>query len=365
MTHFFTQVSQELRQDGDICLATIVKQIGSAPRALGTRFLVRVDGSIAGTIGGGRLEADVIQEAKEALAADESRLIQFRLKGSEVAETDMLCGGDVDIYLEPVRAQDSKAKEIMDAAARVAARGGRALMVTPLTPGPLPDLEGQKLLLIEGKKPLGRIAPAPGLAKELAANLSELVQGGQTRLWTQPLAQGGQLDFLLQPIVSNPLVYLFGGGHISLHLARLIKMVDFNLVVIDDRQEFANAQRFPEADEIWVRDFQGVLDNVELGSDDYVVIVTRGHIFDKEVLAQALIKKPEYIGMIGSRRKRSLIYQALEDEGFSRAQLERVHSPIGLAIGAETPEEIAVSVVAELIAERARLHPHIKASPKV
>jgi xanthine dehydrogenase accessory factor len=161
------------------------------------------------------------------------------------------------------------------------------------------------------------------------------------------------------------MVYLFGGGHISLHLARLIKMVDFNLVVIDDRQEFANAQRFPEADEIWVRDFQEVLNNLELGSDDYVVIVTRGHIFDKEILAQVLTKKPDYIGMIGSRRKRSLIYQALEDEGFSRAQLEGVHSPIGLAIGAETPEEIAVSVVAELIAERARLHPHVKASPKV
>ncbi|MGD9124106.1 MAG: XdhC family protein, partial [Desulfarculaceae bacterium] len=158
MTHFFTQVSQELRQDGDICLATIVKQIGSAPRALGTRFLVRDDSSISGTIGGGRLESDVIQEAKEALAAGESRLIQFRLKGSEIAETDMLCGGDVDIYLEPTRSHDPKAKEIMDAAARVAARGGKALMVTPLTPGSLPDLEGQKLLLIEGKKPIGGIA---------------------------------------------------------------------------------------------------------------------------------------------------------------------------------------------------------------
>ncbi len=354
MSQFIEQASEELEQGHDICLATIVNQIGSAPRALGTSFLVRADGSILGTIGGGRLEGEVIQAAIQALSRGHSRLLHFRLKGRDVAQSEMICGGDLDVYLEPLRAEDQAARVILAAAARVAARGGRALMVTPIQPGPLPGLEGRKLLLIPGEPPLGRLEARPGLAGELAPNLEDLIDQGRPALWMQASGTEAGPACLVEPIHSRPVVYLFGGGHISRYLARLIKMVDFRLVVADDRKEFANRERFPQADELWVGDFDNLLQGRQLGPEAYVVIVTRGHIFDKEVLAQVLTRPTAYLGMIGSRRKKALIFKALQDEGFSPRDLERVHAPIGLDIGAETPQEIAVCIVAQLIQVRAQ-----------
>lgn len=358
MSQLFARICDNLDQGRDICLATIINQIGSAPRAMGVSFLVRADGSIEGTIGGGRLEGEVIQEARRALPAGESRLMHFRLKGEDVAQTDMICGGDVDVYLEPIKADDQAAARIYAAAARVAARGGKALLLTPIQPGPLPSLAGRKLLLIPGEQPVGGLDQMPGIAAEL--NPEELASQGKPGIWMQTLPSGGKLDLFLEPIRSEPVVYIFGGGHVSQHLAKLIKMVDFRLVVADDRPEFANQERFPQADEIWTGDFQKMLAEKKIDRNAYVVIVTRGHIFDKEVLDRALDWDTVYLGMIGSRRKRALIYKALEESGRTREQLEAVHSPIGLDIGAETPEEIAVAIVAELIQVRAELAPRIR-----
>jgi xanthine dehydrogenase accessory factor len=363
VSELYQQAHGELEAGRDLCLATIVNQIGSAPRALGTSFFVRADGSIHGTIGGGRLEAEVMEAAAQALREGASRLLHFRMRGTEVAESDMLCGGDVDVYLEPVRAEDAAAREIMAAAARVAARGGRALVATALEPGPLPSLEGRKLVLREDGQ-VGGLARAPELAQELAAHLAELSPPAKPSLWMQPLADGGKLDCFLEPILSRPMVHLFGGGHVCLPLAALVKTLGFGLTVVDDRPEFANTRRFPQADRVEVRDFAQAWDQPP-GPDSYLVIITRGHIYDKEVLAQALMSRARYVGMIGSRRKRAVIYQKLLEEGFTQAELDRVHSPIGLDIGAETPEEIAVSIAAELIQERAGRHPKAGGGPGV
>lgn len=357
MDGILLQVHQELTQGRSLCLATIVNQIGSAPRALGASFLVREDGSIAGTIGGGRLEADVIATAVQTLASKESRIMHFRLKGTDAAQTDMLCGGDVDVYLEPVLPGDQAALDIFAAAARVLARGDRALLITPLLPGAQESLAGRKLLISEKGETIGSVEVLPELANDLRSDLEELVGRANPGLWMQQTAEGLKIDCFLEPVASAPLVFLFGGGHVSLQVAKLVKMVGFKLIVMDDRSEFANPQRFPMADDIWVGDYEKVLENTELGPEAYVLIITRGHVYDKEVLAQALSKPAAYVGMIGSRRKREIIYRALLEEGFSQDDLAKVHSPIGLDIGAETPEEIAISIVAELVQERARRHP--------
>jgi xanthine dehydrogenase accessory factor len=226
--------------------------------------------------------------------------------------------------------------------------------VTPVLPGPFPGLEGRKLLLVEGREPQGGLDKCPDVLAELRDNLAKTLAIGKPGSLTQTLPEGGTLACFLEPLKSRPVVYLFGGGHVALPLAKLVKMVDFSLIVVDDRDEFANAERYPEADEIWVRSFEGVLEGEMLGPEAYIVIVTRGHLYDKDVLAQTLQRETAYVGMIGSRRKRNMVYQALRDEGFTEDQLARVHSPIGLDIAAETPEEIAVSIVAELIAVRAK-----------
>lgn len=165
--------------------------------------------------------------------------------------------------------------------------------------------------------------------------------------------------YLLELIRKAPKVYLFGGGHISLHLVPLVKMVGFDLTLIDDRRKFASPERFPQADEIHVMDFRNLSGEIKFEPESYVVIVTRGHLYDKQVLSQVLKNETAYVGMIGSRRKRELIYRELEKEGFARSRLARVHSPIGLDIGAETPEEIAVSIVAEMISIRSGIQDHI------
>jgi xanthine dehydrogenase accessory factor len=154
-------------------------------------------------------------------------------------------------------------------------------------------------------------------------------------------------------VQSSPILYVFGAGHVSRQIVPLAAHVGFKVVVTDDRQDFADAARFPAAREVLHLPYEDVLSGFTVDEASYVVIVTRGHTHDKEVLAQALKTKAKYIGMIGSKRKRNIIYGKLLDEGFTEEDLRRVHSPIGLEIKAETPEEIAVSIVAELIQERA------------
>jgi xanthine dehydrogenase accessory factor len=157
---------------------------------------------------------------------------------------------------------------------------------------------------------------------------------------------------VIEPIVSSSLLYLFGAGHVSQYVSRVAAMVDFNVVVIDDRSDFANDERFPEAQEIIVDDFLSVFDRLTFHGNEYVAILTRGHKHDALVLEEVMKKPTRYVGMIGSKRKTKLILDHLREKGFEENALKAVHAPIGLGIEAETPQEIAVSIVAEMIKVR-------------
>jgi xanthine dehydrogenase accessory factor len=161
-----------------------------------------------------------------------------------------------------------------------------------------------------------------------------------------------KMEVLLEPIFSEPTVYVFGAGHISQQLSPLAKRVHFKVVVIDDREMFANDERFPEADEIIVSEFEKCFNKLNIDGASYIVIVTRGHLYDGFVLEQAIKTNARYIGMIGSKKKIHTLYQNLIKKGISEETLNQVHAPIGLDINSETPEEIAISIVAELIKVR-------------
>ena len=154
---------------------------------------------------------------------------------------------------------------------------------------------------------------------------------------------------VIEPISIASTVYIFGAGHISRYVAQAAKMVDFNVVVMDDRGDFANEERFPEADKVIVSDFRTVFDSLDYAGDVYSVIVTRGHNHDAEVLEEALKRPSKYIGMIGSKRKVKMVYDYLRSKGVEESALSAVHAPIGIKINSETPQEIAISIVAELI----------------
>jgi xanthine dehydrogenase accessory factor len=256
----------------------------------------------------------------------------------------MICGGQVRVLIHFVDASEDNESRLYGELGRIQERHGRGWLVTRL-----PECEGT------GERPeaglLGKEAAYAGnmdpvLAREAVARF----KGRQPEVvW-----RGGQ-GFLVEPLSTGGTVVIFGAGHVSLELASLTGRVGFRTVVLDDREEFANRGRFASAEEIHViESFDRAMDGLEINDESYLVLVTRGHAHDRTVLAQALRTGAGYIGMIGSRRKRDAIYEALLGEGLNRRDLERVHCPVGLDIGAETPEEIAVSILAELIQVRAR-----------
>jgi xanthine dehydrogenase accessory factor len=245
----------KLRQEGRRgAVATIVNVRGSIPSFKTAKMLVRDDGSIIGTIGGGCVEAEVWQAAREVMETEKPRTLTFNLNQDPKYDTGLVCGGTLDIFIEPV------------------------------------------------------LPPA--------------------------------------------LLYIFGAGHVSANLYKVAKDADFGVTVVDDRAAYANRERFPEAKEVIAGDFEQVMARLAPNESSYIVIVTRGHRDDMRVLRWAVQTQARYIGMIGSKRKTISIFRELTKQGIPAQFFERVHAPVGLDIGAVTPEEIAVAITAELIAVR-------------
>jgi xanthine dehydrogenase accessory factor len=247
-----------LRQEGRRgAVATIVNVRGSIPSFETAKMLVRDDGSIVGTIGGGCVEAEVWQAAREIMESEKPRTLTFNLNQNPKYDTGLVCGGTLDIFIEPV------------------------------------------------------LPPAS--------------------------------------------LYIFGAGHVALSLYRAARSAGFDVCVVDDRETYANRERFPEAKEVIAEDFDKAMARLNPGETSYIVIVTRGHRDDMRVLRWAVQSQARYIGMIGSKRKTISIFRELVKEGIAEHLFERVHAPVGLDIGAITPEEIAVAITAELIAVRRRV----------
>ncbi len=295
---------------GRFVLAAVVARSGSAPRGVGAVMLVRGDGSIHSSVGGGKIEAEAIEAAKALLPSGGWRFLEFDLAGHDAADAGMICGGWTELFLDCATREDLAAFE---AARQCEAANGRGYLSFSLAETP-------RLLTFEDD---------PG----------------------EPGADA-ERKIVRLPMHGNGTVYIFGGGHVGLETALLAERVDFKVVVLDDREEFVNPRRFPGMTPILLDSFEK-LPPLAIDSDSYLVIATRGHLHDFTVLDYALRSRAGYIGMIGSRRKRDLTYARLEEMGHSRESLDAVRSPIGLAIGSETPAEIAVSIVAELIRARA------------
>lgn len=338
------QACCELLQAGQaVVLATVFEAKGSAPRGAGARMLVRQDGSTGGTIGGGRLEHDAVQLAMTLFGKAESTVYSFDLTGSDVAGMDMICGGKGEVWLHFFSAGGGQEMAVCQAIKAVLASRRKAWLVTEIG-GPKAGLERQYALLEESDAVTGSLQVAPALVREWAG------QKASAAIFTE---EHDGCRFLVEQIRPMRTVLLFGAGHVSQQVAPLCEKVGFRVVVLDDRAEYANRSRFTADTEIRVLDSFAEWGGLMVDEGCYILILTRGHIHDKTVLGLALRTSAGYIGMIGSRRKRDKIYQALREEGASQQQIARVHSPIGLDIGAETPAELAVSIVGELIQVRA------------
>ena len=335
---------KKLKQGETIVVITAIAKEGSTPRGVGAKMLVTAGKDIAGTVGGGKVEEDLIKEADQLFSSKKSTLRSFDMTHEDLVPGHMVCGGKMDFLLEYFPDGD-ESLQFFEAVLNSFTRKEPLLISTAWKPGQKTPIIRRGLV---GKDGLvyGEIPFHEAFLDQIKARADKQ---------KQPQLLADESDFCwLEPTMDQACLYLFGAGHVALPVAEIASRVGFQVVALDDREACANTSRFPPPmGTKVVQDFDNCMMELGVDEDSFLVIVTRAHIHDKTVLAQALKTRAGYIGMIGSRKKRAVIYNALKDEGFSDNDLQRVFSPIGLEIKAETPEEIAVSIVAELIRVRA------------
>jgi xanthine dehydrogenase accessory factor len=348
--HLIEQTACELLAQGQIfVLATIFRHEGATPRTAGSKMIVTREGRGIGTIGGGSLEAAVMVRATQLIKREQSEVMHFDLSGDVITAKDMICGGSADVLLACVLPTPVN-RDLFGQWQQVLEKNRQGCLVT-VALQTSDTLYRTTLCLVMSQEKM--IGPVP-LGRSV---LKKVLTTAQTATRIQTLRFEKAL-VVVEPSVRFTTAYLFGAGHVAQPTAHLAAMVGFQVWVLDDRKDYVNPERFPEAHRVRLLDsFERAFTDLAITSDSYVIIFTHGHLHDKIVLAQALATDAGYIGMIASRRKRNTIYDALRAEGVHQTQIDRVHSPIGLAIGAETPEEIAVSIVAEMILQRSQRMP--------
>ena len=333
MKNLFTTLLRELEAGRAAVLCGIVASHGSTPRGAGAKMLVLEGGKTLGTIGGGAVEYRAAQLAEKLLGQRQSHFERYALTPGDVADTGMICGGDVRVYFQYFDPSDREAREALGNALALLDSPGPSWLVTAMDDagwrmGTYDRARGLRGLDV----PMERLEPLLGSRGTL--------DEGETVLFAEPLTRAGT-------------VFLFGGGHVARELAHILAMTDFRVVVYDQRTQTVSREFFPEASALLCGPFPEALRHTgPISADDYVVIMTPGHQGDYEVLAQALGTPARYIGCIGSRKKIAITRERLLADGFTEADIARVHAPIGLPIGGETPAEVAVSVAAQLIACR-------------
>jgi xanthine dehydrogenase accessory factor len=311
------------------------------------------DNSFVGTIGGGILEKRVLDEAKTVVSSLTPSLLSYKMRGEDLESMEMICGGDVDIFLEPIYPDNLNHLQIFQEIMEIIRRGGAGILATVVDPDHWGLNQIPKMFMKSNGDKIGSLLGIEEIEDNIHDRMQNIIESMQAEVINYRDREGNNLSVFLEPVISDPVVYVFGGGHVSKQIAPLANLVGFSVVVIDDRAEFSMPENFPSAKNVITCSFDSVMEKIEVDESSYLIIVTRGHQHDKTVLAQALDTEAKYIGMIGSKRKRLIIYDKLQKEGYSQEQLDSVHSPIGVEIEAETPEEIAVAIVAELIKVRA------------
>lgn len=323
-------VEDYLKNEKIGAIATVISRDGSAPRDVGAKMFIGEEGKIYGTIGGGNLEHSVYKQALSTMGTEKPEMIHIRMDSKEVASDGMICGGNIDVLLEPVHLKNIELYRRLGELKRMGLNG---VLVTQF------DGENYFKTVIEEN---AEISGDPISEEDKNAFLKHM--------------RSTDLQFKDGVIVESlhiaPSLYVFGAGHVSQFISKIAKMVGFYVVIIDDRAEFASRERFPDADEVLVESFYDVFNRLNFTGSEYVVIVTRGHQFDRNVLIESLKKDAKYIGMIGSRRKVKMVLEHMKEIGLDPEAVDNVYSPIGLSINAETPQEIAVSIVGELVKVR-------------
>ena len=338
MKELFSRMAGALRRGENLVLCSIIASSGSTPRGTGAKMVLFSDGSTFGTVGGGAVEFESIKLAKKALEERSAFTAGFNLSKNQTADIGMICGGQVTVYFQFFAGSDEIYIGLFDRIVSLFGMQKSSWLVTRIGNGGV-DRTG---LFIEGKGLLNMDEKDEDAISGLLKSRSVLTSGDPS--------------YYVEPLTTAGIVYVFGGGHVSQQLVPVLAHVGFSVAVFEDRPEFCTKELFPDAVRLIKGDFKNISESISVTGRDYAVIVTRGHQADFDVLRQMLLTDAAYIGMIGSRHKIAATYDRLSDEKTREEALRRVHAPIGLPIGGETPAEIAISIAGELIAQRAGLY---------
>jgi xanthine dehydrogenase accessory factor len=342
MDDIYGKLLEIMEQGQTAALATIVATKGSVPREVGAQMLIYPAGQNVGTVGGGCGEAEAINQALDTIRTGQPRIVEADLTEDISMKSQGICGGIMYIYVE-TWAAEHRALLLAFLAAR---SSNRTSGIATVIASPDPLLVGRKAL-VGGASALGSLGlgeAEPGIMDQA----QEAAKDGFSRLITQ-----GDLQVFVQAPEHRPTALIVGAGHIAVPVAQIASMCDFRVAVLDDRPSFANRERFPRAESVILGDYQEELRRFPIDKHTYIVLITRGHQHDVPCLMAIIDSPAAYIGMIGSKRRLAGVFQLLETEyGIAKDNLARVHAPIGLSIGAETPAEIAVSILAEMIQTR-------------
>ena len=345
MKEVFHEAIKLLGEGGPIVVATVVRTKGSTPQKPGAKLLVRSDGSGVGTLGGGCVEGDIWFAAKELMSrGGTAQHRDYQLNEELAAQDGLVCGGTMYFLIDPIYKPDqylSYATEIDEAY-----QGGTAVALASIIQAAngAAGQTGSKLFIRADGSTEGTLG-TEDLDRDAARKaLGLMVHGANEYVVSESGA-----EYFIEAYTTPPQLVLCGGGHVSKSIAPLAKTLGFRVFVTDDREEFANKERFPEADMLLVRKPEEALPQLPINPNTFIIIVTRGHRYDNVALEAAVNTPARYVGLMGSKRKTILIYEDLIRSGVPADRIKEIRSPIGLDIHARTPEEIAVSIMGEIL----------------
>ena len=335
MKRLFDTVKRQLTENVDVVLVTVIASSGSTPRGSGAHMVVTEAGRIYGTIGGGAVEYKSTQMAADALKNKSSVIHEFCLTRNEVEDLGMICGGNVTVYFRYVSHTDKNFLAFIDNVLEIMEQGETSWLLMDLSAGHQGDMGVYGI-----RSGMFGIDVPEFDSRTLIHRAQHVFIHGK--------------EYYIEELMNSGRVYIFGCGHVAQELVPVLAHVGFRCVAADDRPEFASNKRFPDAERVVLLDFKNIEKDITITENDAVCIMTRGHAYDTEVELQVMKTPAYYIGVIGSRHKIAAVSKILRDNGFSEERIAGIHTPIGLPIKAETPAEIAVSIAAELILERAK-----------
>ncbi len=361
MKLIYEQVREFLQRGTPVALATIVEARGSTPREVGAKMIIESGGQIRGTVGGGCGENQVFQDALRVLKENRPRFSRVDLTGEINEHTETNCGGVMDVFIDSLRAesgaadQSTGATDILNAVLTVYEQRRLAVLITVLRVEGRADVQaGSKLVIDEEGNQLASQMDEEMATRLARAGLAVLENGKSKRASLQPEENDSKLDLFFEVLAPPAEIVIVGAGHIAQPLSKIAKLMDFEVTIIDDRANFANRVRFPEADRILVGAIDEAVETLPIGVATHLVLVTRGHQMDQAALVKVIASRAAYIGMIGSKRRVGAVFDYLRRQGIAEELMARVYAPIGIDLGAETPDEIAVSIMAEIIKLRRR-----------